>query len=51
MQLNPVGAGVNEAAIGIGIDQTIAGADVAPAVAVMKTRRGKFQQIDLVDPA
>ena len=48
MQLNPVSAGVNEAAIGIGIDQTIAGADVAPAVAVVKTRRGKLQQIDLV---
>ncbi len=51
VQLNPVGAGVNEAAIGIGIDQTIAGADVAPAVAVVKTRRGKFQQIDLGRPA
>ena len=51
MELNPVGAGVNEAAIGIGIDQTIAGADVAPAVAVVETGRGEFQQIDLVDPA
>ena len=48
MELNPVGAGVNEAAIGVGIDQTIAGADVAPAVAVVETGRGEFQQIDLV---
>ena len=43
VELHPVGAGVNKAAIGIGVDQTIAGADVTAAVAVVKTRRGKLQ--------
>ena len=48
MELHPIGARIDEAALRLGVDQTVARADVPAAVAVMKSRRGKFKQIDRV---
>ena len=48
MQLNPIGAGIDEAAVRIAVDHTIAGADITAAIAVMKMRRGEFAEIDFV---
>ncbi len=48
MELHPIGARIDKPAFRIGVDQTVARADVTAAVAVMKSRRGKFKQIDRV---
>ena len=47
VKLHPVGAGVDEAAVGIAVDQTAAGAEITPAVVFVKTQRRKLEQIDI----
>ena len=43
MKLHPVGPHIDELAFEIGIDQTVTGSDIAPAVSLVETKSGKFE--------
>ena len=45
VKLHPVGTGVDEAAIGIAVDQPAAGTEITPAVVFVKTQRRELEQI------
>src|SRR5579883_1583996 len=48
MHLHPIGAHVDIATLGIAIDESVAGADVASAILPMRLQNRKLEQVDLV---